>query len=294
MKNELVSLLQKASTAPLSELLPDVFTFALSTENNSLGKWVSLEMDGYFDESPRGTKDMEVPEYRTVEGRYSYEEGIVGLSYRLRNENSVDSYRLRYRVAELEELAKKSEIVTIYNPKFGDSVVIGFKFDSSTVNKVLSEIRNGLIRRLHTIQLNPNLLSAGDSSGDSAICGFHPLIVEASKKLFKDGHYQEAISAAYRSLIEAVKSKSGCDKDGADLMQAVFSEKNPILRVSEDSGEQKGYMFMFTGAVMGIRNPRAHKTLPETDAQTALEWLSFASALFRILDESSPRADNEA
>jgi Protein of unknown function (Hypoth_ymh) len=43
-------------------------------------------------------------------------------------------------------------------------------------------------------------------------------------------------------------------------------------------------MWLFTGAVMGIRNPRAHAITPHPDKQTTLEWLGFASVLFRMLD----------
>ena len=43
-------------------------------------------------------------------------------------------------------------------------------------------------------------------------------------------------------------------------------------------------MWLFTGAVMGLRNPKAHSLAHQGDYFTTVEWLSFASGLFRILD----------
>jgi hypothetical protein len=37
---------------------------------------------------------------------------------------------------------------------------------------------------------------------------------------------------------------------------------------------------------MAIRNPKAHRVDQINNKQEALEWLHFASALFRILDKS--------
>jgi Protein of unknown function (Hypoth_ymh) len=46
-------------------------------------------------------------------------------------------------------------------------------------------------------------------------------------------------------------------------MQKVFSAKTPLLRFNKlesqsDLDEQQGFQFLFSGAVMGLRNPRAH------------------------------------
>jgi len=74
-------------------------------------------------------------------------------------------------------------------------------------------------------------------------------------------------------------------------MQNVFSPNNPVLMVSDDPDEIMGYMWMFSGAVMGIRNAKAHKLIPQREPQAALEWLAFASALFRALDKAKLRSE---
>lgn len=117
----------------------------------------------------------------------------------------------------------------------------------------------------------------------------HPKIIEAARELMDDGYYRQAISQTYVSLVSSVKEKSGrLDLDNSPLMQQVFSKNDPLLRCSSDPDEQLGFMWLFSGAVMAIRNPRAHKMSDETDKNVdrALEWLAFASALFRILDDA--------
>lgn len=71
-------------------------------------------------------------------------------------------------------------------------------------------------------------------------------------------------------------------------MEKVFSPKNPILRFHElknksDEDEQRGFMMMFSGAVAGLRNPRAHKLIKD-DPERALDFITFVSLLAKLLD----------
>jgi uncharacterized protein (TIGR02391 family) len=55
---------------------------------------------------------------------------------------------------------------------------------------------------------------------------------------------------------------------GTDLMQHVFSQKNPILKFNElksetDSSEQQGMMLLYAGAMLALRNPRAHQVIQD-------------------------------
>ena len=45
-------------------------------------------------------------------------------------------------------------------------------------------------------------------------------------------------------------------------------------------------MMMFSGAVAGLRNPRAHSFI-EDDPERALEFIAFVSLLAKLLDEAS-------
>lgn len=125
-------------------------------------------------------------------------------------------------------------------------------------------------------------------SGDGIdpLSNLHEEVKKVASELYRDGHFRQAILDTYIALVEAVKKKSGEDRDGTPLMQAVFSNKNPKLILSKDPDQQLGFMWLYSGAVMAIRNPKAHRMIPQTDPQRTLEWLSFASVLFRLLDES--------
>jgi uncharacterized protein (TIGR02391 family) len=113
----------------------------------------------------------------------------------------------------------------------------------------------------------------------------HPAVVKVASKLYDGGHHRQAVLDTYIALVQHVKELSGrIDLDNTQLMQTVFSPKNPVIILSDDPDEQMGYMWMFTGAVMGVRNPRAHRIDTLSSAQETQEWLAFASVLFRLLD----------
>jgi len=119
----------------------------------------------------------------------------------------------------------------------------------------------------------------------------HPEIDRAASGLYRDGHYPNAILDAVKSLNGLVRLRSGRDDlDGTNLMETVFSPNKPILKFNDmadqsDRDEQKGFMMMFSGAVAGLRNPRAHKFIKD-DAERALEFIAFVSLLAKLLDEA--------
>jgi uncharacterized protein (TIGR02391 family) len=116
----------------------------------------------------------------------------------------------------------------------------------------------------------------------------HPAIARAANDLYRDGHYANAIEDAVKALNNLVRLHSGEDGDGTSLMETVFSPKKPILRFNDardqsDHDEQKGFMMMFSGAVAGLRNPRAHRLIKD-DPERALEFIAFVSLLAKLLD----------
>lgn len=60
------------------------------------------------------------------------------------------------------------------------------------------------------------------------------------------------------------------------------------LKVSDDKDERLGFMWLFSGAIMGLRNPRGHQLGVGQDMtrDECLEWLGFLSALMRVVDRS--------
>jgi uncharacterized protein (TIGR02391 family) len=116
----------------------------------------------------------------------------------------------------------------------------------------------------------------------------HPKIVGAASKLYRDGHYSTAVEHAVKALNDLVRRRSGLELDGVSLMQQAF--KKPILKFNDlsnksDEDEQTGFMMMFSGAVAGLRNPRAHGFIHD-DPERALEFIAFVSLLAKLLDEA--------
>ena len=116
----------------------------------------------------------------------------------------------------------------------------------------------------------------------------HPDIADAASELYLNGHFANAIEDAVKALNARVRMRSGVELDGTTLMEHVFGPKGPILRFNNlrdqvDLDEQKGFMMMFSGAVAGLRNPRAHR-LVKDDPERALEFIAFVSLLAKLLD----------
>jgi uncharacterized protein (TIGR02391 family) len=128
----------------------------------------------------------------------------------------------------------------------------------------------------------------GDPSAKALRAYEGPAIARAASDLYHDGYYASAIEDSVKALNNLVRLHSGQDVDGTTLMETVFSPKKPILRFNElkdesDFNEQKGFMMMFSGAVTGLRNPRAHRLIKD-DAERALEFIAFVSLLAKLLD----------
>lgn len=145
------------------------------------------------------------------------------------------------------------------------------------------------------LQLGSEKTRAGQPISDQSVfylSKLHPKIRNASGKLFNDKHYSQAIFEAFKLIENLVKEKSGkVDLSGKPLMQTVFSANRPILTLNSLSNryerdEQEGFMDLFTGAMMGIRDPKAHLMIKQKDPKKAFEYLVFASLLVRKIEEA--------
>lgn len=119
---------------------------------------------------------------------------------------------------------------------------------------------------------------------------FHPKVVEASRSLFESGHYAQAIFEAFKVVNNFIKQKTSLNLDGKQLMAKAFNEEGPVIKLNElktqsDRDEQEGFKFLFMGAMVGIRNPKAHDNVVQTDLYRTLEYLGFASLLMKRAEE---------
>ena len=120
----------------------------------------------------------------------------------------------------------------------------------------------------------------------------HPEIAHAVTKLFQDGHYANAVEDACKVLDSMVKMRSGKHNlSGTELMKVAFSPKAPLLAFNDlnsetDHSEQQGMMFLYAGAMLALRNPRAHELI-EDDPVQALEHIAFLSLLCKSLNRAT-------
>lgn len=294
LKEEIIKRLQ--SGEQLSSIFPSILIFAKRAKDKELEKWVILEMNGYFNTNPSLTEDVEVPSYRIVPGQFYdlYNRPLIITDPKL---SFINEYRLRHSIKEIEEMSKTNGLMSLQDTHLANLIWEGLKvkvhtfdFSPKSTLSILESIKTIALNKLFEMlpDQNPSTeMNNADNSPIYSVSNLHPGVKKVSLKLFDDGHYRQAILDAYIHLIEAVQTKSGCyTLDGVQLMQTAFSAKNPIIKVSDDPDEQIGVMWLFSGAVMAIRNVKAHKIREQDTLIETIEWLSFASSLLKILDRS--------
>jgi uncharacterized protein (TIGR02391 family) len=119
----------------------------------------------------------------------------------------------------------------------------------------------------------------------------HSRIANVCTELYHDGHYRQAVLDGSIALENYVREKSRRhDLTGANLMRTVFSAKDPILAFNHlydqtDKDEQEGMMHLFEGAVLALRNPRAHD-LSDDSPELAFDYIALLSLLAKRLDNA--------
>jgi uncharacterized protein (TIGR02391 family) len=193
---------------------------------------------------------------------------------------------------------------TVENRQFGN-----IRFDRASINVLyetsIEEVREGFARgigsAISSIEVIISLFEeklGGDSQDLTARVrrtfsqlDLHPEVARAVTKLFENGHYANAVEDGCKILDLLVRMRSGrTDLSGTELMQAVFSPKNPALRFSDlqtesERSEQQGLMFLYSGAMLAFRNPRAHDLIQD-EAESALDYIAFLSLLAKMLDRT--------
>lgn len=118
-----------------------------------------------------------------------------------------------------------------------------------------------------------------------------PELREEVRQLYLDGHYSQAVEEGFKFLNNLVRRRTGSSADGAPLMTTAFSPKGPLLRLNDlkttsQKDQQQGYMHMLEGAMIGIRNPRAHDHRHADEPRNALELLAFCNHLVRTVSSA--------
>jgi uncharacterized protein (TIGR02391 family) len=153
------------------------------------------------------------------------------------------------------------------------------------------EMLNNLIRRLNEKRVE--LIARPEPQPRVAFenLKLHPAIASACSDTYKSGHYRESVLNASIALVDYVKRISGQNTlDGSVLMSSVFSAHKPLMAFNGISNkterdEQEGFMHLFMGAVLALRNPRAH-ALFDDSPEMALDYIAFMSMLAKRLDDA--------
>jgi len=162
-------------------------------------------------------------------------------------------------------------------------------------------IVNVVLSRIEIVKATMFVGSA-QNQGDNSMAAFwnllHPEIVKVAKTRFETSHLADAVEASLKEVNDRVKKlykdAAGEELDGADLMYKTFSVKQPILVLGDlDTATgrdmQQGYMQIFAGTMIGIRNPKAHANIT-IDARRAIHFLFLASLLMFKIDEAEVRS----
>lgn len=124
----------------------------------------------------------------------------------------------------------------------------------------------------------------------------HPDVKSAALTRFESAHYADAVESALKAVNARVKeawlAAGNSEKDGTKLMFSAFDPQNPAIRLADLSTQtgrdiQDGYKHIFAGAMLGIRNPKAHDIVV-IDQDRAIHFLFVASLLMHKLDEAGP------
>ena len=144
-----------------------------------------------------------------------------------------------------------------------------------------------VVRRAHSV--TEARFEPGGGSHPFDERNIHTKIQGTSKALFDDGHYALATFEAYKLLDKEVSAMASLAEPGVKLMMKAFSEQSPLIQLTNlvstsEKDEQEGYKFIFSGAVMAIRNPRGHDYGVKDSPTECLDHLSLASLLLRRLE----------
>ncbi|MEO8572571.1 MAG: TIGR02391 family protein [Pyrinomonadaceae bacterium] len=146
-----------------------------------------------------------------------------------------------------------------------------------------------LTRRAHLF--SDEAVTLGPAEHPFEARNVHPMLPPIVKQMFDDGYYSQATFEACKYVDKEVARISLATDSGFKLMMKVFSETSPLVALTpvsteSERDEQKGYQFLFAGAVMAIRNPRGHEYTVRDSIDECLDHLGIISSLLRRIEKA--------
>lgn len=122
----------------------------------------------------------------------------------------------------------------------------------------------------------------------------HSEVVKYCNVELMQDNYFHAVFEAAKGLAQRIRDMVGIEKDGAALIDKVFSIERPLLALNRletatERSEHIGFAALLKGCFGAVRNPLAHqpKILWEGEDDAA-DYLSLISLLHRRLDRCVP------
>lgn len=119
----------------------------------------------------------------------------------------------------------------------------------------------------------------------------HPKIYEYCKAELLAQNYFHSVFEAVKSIAETIRQKTGLTSDGSELIDTVFSIRNPLMKINDlgnetQESEHKGFVNLVKGVFGMFRNTTAHapKIIWEINELDALDIMSTISLIHRKLE----------
>ena len=208
----------------------------------------------------------------------------------------------------IESLCSKGELKDLtIKDILSDAKSAGYVFEYSSIRRALLRSKfivktkkNNIVRYSQRYPPTSNSITSVDEERYILVfkrLQLHEDIKKASSKLFLDQHYDQAVHNAFKKIDNLVKNKSKQSKSGKSLMMSTFSPEKPILKINNfvtqsEKDEQEGFMYIFAGAMQGIRNPYSHENEIDKNPWNAIELLCLASLLAKKIEKTKLNITN--